>query len=50
MSIKPFWGGTAYLIIVEIYQAGPVNYSMGGFKCDTFASGGQCNWAGGDWG
>ena len=32
--IKPFLGGTAYLNIVELYQKGPVNYLMGGFRCD----------------
>ena len=32
--IKPFWGGTAYLTIVEIYQTWPVNYLMGGFRCE----------------
>ena len=30
---KPFWSGTVHLTIVETYPAGPVNYSMGGFRC-----------------
>ena len=32
--IKPLWGGTAYLTIVEIYQTGLVNFLMGEFRCD----------------
>ena len=33
MVNKLFWGGTAYLTNVEIYQRGTVNYLMGGFRC-----------------
>ena len=31
----PFWVGTAYLTIEEIYQTRPVKYLMGGFRCET---------------
>ena len=33
MMNKTVFGGTAYLTIVKIYQRGPVNYLMGGFRC-----------------
>ena len=36
MVNKTVWGGTAYLTIVEIYQTGPVNYLMGGFRFGMF--------------
>ena len=32
--IKPFWGGTIYLTIVEIYPTGTVNYLMGDSDVD----------------
>ena len=29
------WDGTDYLTIVEIYQTGPVNYVIVGFRCTS---------------